>query len=308
MFYKTSLLATAILFLCACTRTDLGQAPLPDDYQEQFDEWQESRMESLTNPTGWMRLAGMYWLEEGENSFGSGTQVDIKFPEGTMPEYAGEFILSEGNVLLQAANGVEFIHDGESFQQKEIYNGEEALSVEYGSLEWLIIEREDLIGIRLYNNDNPKVDSFTGFERYPLDPQWHLKAKFIPADEGDTISIVNVLGQLVDTPTPGSIEFMKDGEIYTLDALEGTDQMFLIVGDLTNRTESYQAGRYIYIDYPDEGDNYTIIDFNKIYNPPCSYNLFTTCQLPPVQNRLELEITAGEKRPQDWEGLKQVEI
>ncbi len=298
------LLTVTILLICACSRNDLGQASLPDNYQEEFEAWQSSRMESLTNPTGWMRLAGMYWLEDGENSFGTGDQADITFPEGTLPNYAGELILHNDKVLLQAADGVEFVHDGEPFQQKEIFDGDEALNIEYGSLEWLIIKREGLIGIRLYNKENPKVDEFTGFDRYPLDPQWHLTAKFIPADEGETISIVNVLGQLVDTPTPGSIEFMKDGEIYTLDALEGTDQMFLIVGDRTNQTETYQAGRYIYIDYPDEGSDYTIIDFNKIYNPPCSYNLFTTCQLPPIQNRLDLEITAGEKRPQGWDGLK----
>jgi len=305
MLYRSALLTAAILFVCACTRTDLGRAPLPDDYQEKFDEWQNSRMESLTNPTGWMRLAGMYWLNEGENSFGSGQDVDITLPDGTIPEYAGEFILSNGSVLLQAADGVDFIHDGESFQQKEIYDGEEALSIEYDSLEWLIIEREDLIGIRLYNEDNPKVDDFTGFDRYPIDPDWHLKAKFIPAQEDETISIVNVLGQQVDTPSPGAIEFMKDGELYTLDALEGTDeQMFLIVGDQTNEIDTYQGGRYIYIDYPEEGSDYTIIDFNKIYNPPCAYNLFTTCQLPPMQNRLDLAITAGEERAEGWDGLR----
>ncbi len=304
MIFRLLQITLLSLLMIACSRSDLGKAPLPDDYQEQFNEWQDSRMESLTNPTGWMRLAGMYWLEEGENSFGTGDQADIKFPDGTLPEYAGEFILANGKVTLKAANGVEFIHVGESFQQKEIFDGEEALSIQYGSLEWLVIKREDLIGIRLYNKDNPKVDAFTGFERYPLNPEWHLKAKFIPAEDGETISIVNILGQLVDTPTPGTIEFMKNGEIYTLDALEGTDQMFLIVGDLTNQTETYQAGRYIYIDYPEEGSDYTIIDFNKIYNPPCSYNLFTTCQLPPIQNRLDLEITAGEKRPQNWEGLE----
>ncbi|MFO7800095.1 MAG: DUF1684 domain-containing protein [Rhodohalobacter sp.] len=304
MIIRLLQIAPLLLLMCACSRSDLGDAPLPDDYREQFNEWQQSRMESLTNPTGWMRLAGMYWLEEGENRFGTDDQTDITFPEGTKPGYAGEFILADGKVTLQATEGVEFIHEGESFKQKEIFDGEEALSIQYGSLEWLVIKREDLIGIRLYNKDNPKVDAFTGFERYPLNPEWHLKAKFIPAEDGETISVVNILGQLVDTPTPGTIEFIKNGELFTLDALEGTDQMFLIAGDLTNQTETYQAGRYIYIDYPEEGSDYTIIDFNKIYNPPCSYNLFTTCQLPPMQNRLDLEITAGEKRPQDWEGLE----
>ena len=304
MIFRFLQLTTILLLITACSRSDLGKAPLPDNYEEEFDTWQESRMESLTNPTGWMRLAGMYWLEEGQNSFGTGDQADIKFPEGTLPAYAGEFMLADGKVTLQAADDVEFTYNEEPFQQREIYDGEEALSIQYGSLEWLVIERGDLIGIRLYNKDNPRVDDFTGFERYPIVPEWHLKAKFIPADDGETISIVNVLGQLMDAPTPGTIEFMKNGEIYTLDALEGTDQMFLIVGDLTNKTETYQAGRYLYIDYPEEGSNYTVIDFNKLYNPPCAYNLFSTCQLPPVQNRLNLEITAGEKRPQDWEGLK----
>jgi len=293
-----------LLLLSACSRSDLGEAPLPDDYQKQFETWQESRMESLTNPTGWMRLAGMYWLEDGENSFGTGDQADIKFPEGTLPAYAGEFMLADGKVTLQAADDVEFTYNEEPFQQREIYDGEEALSIQYGSLEWLVIKREDLIGIRLYNKDNPKVDAFSGFERYPIDSEWYLTAKFIPAEVDETISIVNVLGQLMDTPTPGTIEFMKNGKVYTLDALEGTDQMFLIVGDLTNQTETYQAGRYLYIDYPEEESDYTVIDFNKLYNPPCAYNLFSTCQLPPIQNRLDLEITAGEKRPQDWEGLE----
>ena len=304
MIFRFLQLTTILLLITACSRSDLGEAPLPGNYEEEFKNWQESRMESLTNPTGWMRLAGMYWLEEGENSFGTGDQADIKFPEGTLPAYAGEFILNNGKVSLRAADEIAFTNNADSFQQKEIYDGEEAISIQYNSLEWLIIERDDLIGIRLYNKDNLKVDDFTGFKRYPLSPEWYLTAKFIPADEDETIPIVNVLGQLIDTPTPGSIEFMKDGKVYTLDVLEGTDQMFIIVGDFTNQSETYQAGRYIYVDYPVEGSEYTIIDFNKIYNPPCSYSLFTTCQLPPIQNRLELSIKAGEKRPLDWEGLE----
>jgi uncharacterized protein (DUF1684 family) len=50
-------------------------------------------------------------------------------------------------------------------------------------------------------------------------------------------------------------------------------------------------------------DGYTILDFNKAYNPPCAFNTFTTCNLPPPENRLELDIKAGEKTPVEWEGL-----
>lgn len=304
MSIRSLLILLSIPFLFACSRDDLGQAQFPDNYEAQFDTWHDNRLESLTSPTGWMRLAGMFWLENGENTFGSSDTVDIRFPEGTIPGYAGVLMLEGDQVHFQAAGDVQITHDGNPVEEKIIYNGEEALHLEYGSLEWLVIEREELIGIRLYNKDNPKVDAFTGFDRYPLSPEWYLNAKFVPAAEGATIPVVNVLGQQVDSPTPGTIEFSVGEQLYTLDALEGDDRMFIIVGDLTNRSETYQGGRYIYIDYPEEDSDYTIIDFNKLYNPPCAYSIFSTCLLPPIQNRLDLAVTAGEKRPKGWDGLE----
>ena len=39
----------------------------------------------------------------------------------------------------------------------------------------------------------------------------------------------------------------------------------------------------------------TVIDFNKLYNPPCAFSEFTTCLYPPRQNHLPFAILAGEK-------------
>lgn len=305
MLYPKSLL-TIIVFavLTACSnRADLGPAEVPDSYHSELEEWKMDRMESLTSPTGWMRLAGMYFLEEGENTFGSGQDVDIQFPEDTIPEFAGTITLHNDIVEVSVAEGVDITHENNPVKTMAIYDGEDAPALEYGSLEWLIIEREGLFAIRLYNKKNEKVDAFDGFPRYETDTDWLLKAKYHPAPKGTTIPIINVLGQQVDTPSPGTLEFMINDEIYTLDALEGSERLLIIIADLTNRTETYQAGRYMYIDYPENGKDYTIMDFNKVYNPPCAYNLFTTCQLPPMQNRLNVAITAGELRPVGWDGL-----
>jgi uncharacterized protein (DUF1684 family) len=38
-----------------------------------------------------------------------------------------------------------------------------------------------------------------------------------------------------------------------------------------------------------------VVDFNKAYNPPCAFNEYSTCPLPPHENRLDLAVTAGEK-------------
>jgi uncharacterized protein (DUF1684 family) len=297
-----------LLFLlivsASCDRTGLGPAELPSDYLEELEKWKQNRVESLKDSTGWMRLAGMYWLEPGENRFGSGEEMDIQFPEGTIHEEAGTFIYDEGTVRMRVEPGVIITHGQQPVTDMVIFDSSnDAPRLEHGSLLWFVIARGDLVGIRLYNKENEKVDQFTGFESYPVDTNWVRKARYIPKPEGSSITVVNVLGQEMQEPSPATLEFSWDGEIYSLDAIDSDDDMFLIVGDETNQTETYQAGRYLYVQFPENGSEFTQLDFNKLYNPPCAYNLFTTCQLPPPQNRLGLAIPVGEKRPDEWKGL-----
>jgi uncharacterized protein len=37
-----------------------------------------------------------------------------------------------------------------------------------------------------------------------------------------------------------------------------------------------------------------VVDFNRAYNPPCAFNVYSTCPLPPPENRLDLAVAAGE--------------
>jgi len=300
------LLLMSMAILVACERTELGQAPIQEDFQEQVAEWKQERMESISDSTGWLRLAGMFWLEEGENSFGSSSEVDIQFPENTIVDRAGTFVFENGMVTMRVEEGVDITHEGESVNEITLYDGDEEseeVRVEHGTLVWFVIIRDDITAIRLFNEENEKADAFTGFPAYPVDPEWTRTARYIPNPEGTTVPIVNVLGQQIDAVSPGKIEFTLEGERFTFDGIINSTQLFIIFSDGTNQEETYQTGRYVYVDYPKEGSEYTVIDFNKAYNPPCAYNVFTTCQLPPQQNRLDIAINAGEKRPIDWKGL-----
>lgn len=299
---RTLLLLLVAALFTAC-QEPLGQAEVPDDYPAPVEEWQEYRIGVLTEPTGWLRMIDLIWLDEDENSFGSSANADIRFPDGSIPGYAGTFTLDDGSVIMNVADGVEITHDGTPVNDFLLFDPdrEENPNVKHGPLEWFVDQRGDQLGIRIYSMDTPKADAFDGFPRFPVEEKWYRKARFIPAEEGKTIRIVNVLGEEIDRPSPGSVEFTIDGERYSLDAFETRSGLFLMMSDLTNQTETYQAGRYMIIDPPDENGN-TVIDFNKAYNPPCAFNKFTTCQLPPPQNRLDVAITAGEKRPVDWEG------
>ena len=66
-------------------------------------------------------------------------------------------------------------------------------------------------------------------------------------------------------------------------------------GTFSTGGDDYSAARFHYTDMPGE-DNRMVMDFNFARNPPCAYNPWTTCPLPPELNRLAVRIEAGEQR------------
>ena len=70
-------------------------------------------------------------------------------------------------------------------------------------------------------------------------------------------------------------------------------QLFFILKDQTSGKETYPAGRFLYVDMPENGQ--VILDFNKAYSPPCAFTPYATCPLPPKENRLGIRLEAGEK-------------
>lgn len=302
MKYRYVFLLTIPLLIISCNEPELGQASLPDNYEESINEWKEYRVDVLTGPTNWLRLHAIYWLNEGDNTFGSAEENNITFPEGTIPDTAGVFILSDNTVTMKVSDGVAITHEGEDVSDFTLFDGENRPRVQHNDLEWFIDSRGDEHGIRLYNKDNPKADAFDGFPFYPLKPDWHLKALFIPNSDSTTVTVDNVLEEKVDLVSPGNIRFEIDGQTHEMIAFEANSGLFIMFNDETNGSETYHAGRYMIIPFAGE-DGYTLLDFNKAYNPPCAFNTFTTCNLPPPENRLEVAIRAGEKTPVEWEGL-----
>jgi uncharacterized protein (DUF1684 family) len=89
--------------------------------------------------------------------------------------------------------------------------------------------------------------------------------------------------------------FEHEGREYRIEAVdEGDGRLFLIFADRTNGRDTYGAGRFLYADAAVDGR--TVVDFNRAYNPPCAFNAYSTCPLPPPENRLNLIITAGERK------------
>jgi uncharacterized protein (DUF1684 family) len=106
------------------------------------------------------------------------------------------------------------------------------------------------------------------------------------------------VGTVSPLPSPGYVTFELDGRELRLDpVLEEPDakELFYIFRDTTAGKDTYPAGRFLYSEMPKDGQ--VVLDFNKAYSPPCAFTSFATCPLPPRQNRLDVRIEAGEKKP-----------
>ncbi len=272
-----------------------SESEVDDDYYEFIEEWHRNRIEILKSEQGWLRLVGLHWLNEGEQSFGSSDRVRIRFPEGSIPEFAGIFKLKADTVIMQVAGNID-IRDqrGRRMRDDVIYTPDLRHELRYRSLTWFVVRRDDEFGIRLFDDNSPYLTHFNGIERYDVDSNWRIEADFTPGDEGASMKIENVLGQLVDWELAGTLTFsFDDGDVEIL-ALGTSDRLFIPFADATSGSETYTLGRYVYIDRPEPGEP-AIIDFNVSYNPPCAINPYTSCPLPPQENRLDFPIRAGEK-------------
>ncbi len=95
-----------------------------------------------------------------------------------------------------------------------------------------------------------------------------------------------------------NVEFMIEDKLQKLLLLKSAEAdtpnyYFLGFKDLTSGTETYEAGRYIDVEKPQ--NDALLIDFNLAYNPYCAYNEMYSCPVPPDENMLNVRILAGER-------------
>ncbi|MBN1543755.1 DUF1684 domain-containing protein [candidate division KSB1 bacterium] len=271
---------------------------LRQQHATEINEWHAKRVAALTGDQSWLTLAGLFWLQSGDNRVGGAAHNDIRFPGIDTPAEIGVIRLSADRLFFAAAPGVEVLHNGHPVQNLELQSdatGEPSL-LELDSLLWIVIKRGDRYGVRLWDRDNPTRKKFAGIERFPVDLRWRLQAHFQPYDPPKTLAIASVIGTVDDQTCPGNLVFSIKGRQYTLDALAEAedDRFFVIFADQTSGQETYGSGRFLLVDRPDS-TGFTAIDFNKAYNPPCAFSPYATCPLPPPQNRLPIAVRAGEK-------------
>ena len=264
-------------------------------HRAEVEEWRQGRLERLKSPTGYLSLAGLFWLEAGTYTFGSAADNDFVYP-ASAPARIGEFELTEDGIFMRVDDGIELLSGDQpasSMLLQHDTTGEPDV-ISLGSLSWYAIERAGKFGVRLRDSQNPAIESFPPLEYYPVDPRWRVEATLKPFAEPRVMNVDTVIEGLGYHPTsPGVVEFEIDGQLYSIEAYDSGDDFFYVFGDATTGKQTYPAGRFLYSNLPDE-NGVTILDFNKAYSPPCAFNAFATCPVASPRNRLKVPIEAGE--------------
>ena len=272
-------------------------------YEKQVKDWRAQRVQRLTKPDGWLSLVGMHWLEVGNTRVGADADNGTRLAAG--PPHVGVVTLERDGVVRfapeadagitidgqPAAGSVVLASDADPTRAATV------VAFNKGDASFIVIKRGDRYALRVRDALAPTRTGFPGINYFPIDPAFRLRARFHAKPPGSKIEIVNILSMTEPMDNPGTLSFEKDGKQFTVETVdEGDHRLFLVFADRTSGHESYAASRFLYAEYPDKS-GYTTLDFNEAYNPPCAFTPYSTCPLPPAQNRLDLAVRAGERKP-----------
>jgi uncharacterized protein (DUF1684 family) len=277
----------------------LALAILPVDqssYRVQMEKWRQQREESLKAENGWLTVAGLFWLKEGESTLGAGHGNNFVLPPGSAPERGGRFDFHGGKTVFQAAPGVTVSVNGKPVTTASLTADSAGPPdvLRLGNLSMFVIQRGSRFGVRLKDKDSEARRKFAGTHWFPVAEEYRVTAKFVPYTPPKKIAVPNILGDVEQEDSPGYVEFTLKGQQLRLDPVSEGDVLFFIFKDLTSGKETYPPGRFLYADMPRNGE--VVLDFNQAVDPPCAFTPYATCPLPPAQNHLPVRIEAGELR------------
>src|ERR1039457_5867850 len=96
------LLLFLISFLLGCNK----KIETDPAYILEISNWHNKRVQNLKKENGWLNLAGLYWLKQGENTFGNDSLNDIKFPTNA-PLKIGTIILNDSVTQIKVNDNID---------------------------------------------------------------------------------------------------------------------------------------------------------------------------------------------------------
>lgn len=280
------------------TKTSPPETLSTPEHQAEIDAWHDGRIQRLKSEDGWLTLAGLGWLAEGDNLAGSHPEATVQLPAGA-PERVGVFRMKDGEVRFVPEPGIKLSLNGEPGRSAptpplKSSRGQKPDVLGLGTYRLHLMDMLTRKGIRVRDTQAPLRFEFQGVERFPVDAKWRKTARWVPASKGESMPIPNALGEAFDEPLSGRAYFEHEGDEHSLVATWDNGRLFFAFADQSNRKSTYPPGRFVSAAPPEAGEKEIVLDFNRAYNPPCAFTKWATCPRPVKENRLPFEVLAGE--------------
>ena len=291
------ILLVAVFLTAGCSKPadEVASLPTGEAWAEGVNAWRTKHETDYRRD--WATIAGLHFLEPGSHSIGSDKKSEIVLPEG-VPARVGRVVVADGWVRYEPAPGVAPSQDGQPVLGTVVLKepGKDAADeVAIADVKFAVHESGPRLSLRVWDPDGKQAREFAGFDWFPIDPNYHVVARFIPDAKPMTMMVMNTYGDADVMPSEGVVEFTLNGETVRLRPFTTRPKRFYFVfRDGSSGHETYETARFLYSDLKDDGT--TVLDFNQAYNPPCAFNPYTTCPIPIKENRLAVKILAGEKK------------
>jgi len=297
-------LALLLVGMIACERWPAPPVMSSADHEADVAKWREARRNGLVRPgSGAVTWIGLWELPNGSFNIGSADSSDILLLDATMPPKLGTLVRSDSGITFTPARGAHpMIGDSIPITSTISVVTDRSRSstvIGVGTYRMRVHGEPgtDRLWVRAWDESHPLRETFQLPESYPISADWRLAARFDSFAVARDFQVADVAEGTQSYHSPGELVFRVAGREHRLavSADSGSRDYFIMLWDSTATTTTYGSGRYLRVPLADS-TGWTVIDFNRTYNPPCAFTAFSTCAFPPPENRLPFAITAGEKR------------
>ncbi|HKE84671.1 MAG TPA: DUF1684 domain-containing protein [Vicinamibacterales bacterium] len=295
---ECALLIVSVSLSVAACRTRSSQDPATIDVAaatKETEDWRAKHEESYRRE--WSTIAGLHFLEPGTHTAGSARTNDIVLPASASSPRIGRFVLQGDLVRFEPERG-SHVHIGSQPVTEPIDLRDDGADkpdeLEVGDIRMVVHRSGGRKSLRVWDPQGELARGFLGFRWFPIQMEYRVTARFIADASPHDVKVLNTFGDVDAYKTEGVVEFTVQGQTLRLRPFTTRPKRFYFVfRDRSSGEETYEAARFLYSDLRDDGT--TVLDFNQAYNPPCSFNPYTTCPIPLPENRLPMKVLAGER-------------
>lgn len=248
-----------------------------------LEDWHKTRMADVAGPQGDVSLIAMYEVDKLSTVKEIGGQwqpANMSKPGLTVTAAADDGLYING-VLIEGT--VELIADETVVSGR---NGLTAMATSQpGSMHLLAI----------WDEHCEALQQFDRIDYYPYNEEANITGKLV---QDETMFAFSHTGDQAlharEHESIGVVQMMYAGQEYKLRPFKSGAYSIIVFRDETSGEETYGMGRMLVIQ--PESDGSVVLDFNKAFLPPCAFSPYFNCPMPPLSNRINAKITAGEKQ------------